>query len=209
MGRTIAAFAAASMLALAPLAADAQAYTYRCVSKDGRKHYGSTIPQQCLGQPVEQLNKQGMVVKRIDASGINTEATKGGKPGTSQARVAETPEQREASRRRNALLATYANEKEIDSARARALKDQERSVKEQETRVEQVKALQEKLNKDMEFFKDKGKPPAKLVEDIRAAEGELAAQQGLLDSKKKETAAINARYDQDKKRYQEAMRSSK
>src|SRR5258708_3618263 len=40
----------AAALALAPLAAHAQS-TYRCVSKDGKKYYGSTIPQHTLGQP--------------------------------------------------------------------------------------------------------------------------------------------------------------
>ena len=206
MNRTIAAVAAASLFALAPLAVDAQSqFSYRCVSKDGRKHYGSTIPPQCYGQPVEQLNRQGMVVKRFDGGGTDT--SKAAKGGTPQARAAaETPEQREASRQRNALLATYANEKEIEVARQRALREQDREVKTIETRLENIRQTQEKLNKEMEFYKGKGNPPAKLTEDIRAAQGELAAHEGLLATKKKEIAAINARYDQDKKRYQEAVR---
>src|SRR5207302_8740034 len=57
----------------APLAAHSQArpgeLTYRCVSKDGKKYYGSTLPQQCIGQPVEQLSTSGIVVRRISPEG--------------------------------------------------------------------------------------------------------------------------------------------
>ena len=57
----------AAALALAPLAADAQGLsTFRCTGKDGKKYYGNTIPPQCYGRLVEQLNSQGMVIKRID-----------------------------------------------------------------------------------------------------------------------------------------------
>jgi hypothetical protein len=52
-------------LMLAPGLALAQV-TYRCVGKDGHKYYGSTIPPQCYGRLVEQINAQGMVVKRFD-----------------------------------------------------------------------------------------------------------------------------------------------
>ena len=53
----------AATLAL-PLLAHAQ--SFRCVGKDGKKYYGSAVPPQCAGQPVEQLNAQGKVMKRID-----------------------------------------------------------------------------------------------------------------------------------------------
>src|SRR6478672_3423669 len=55
----------AAALAFAPLAADAQsAATFRCQGKDGKKYYGNTIPPQCYGRLVEQINAQGFVVKR-------------------------------------------------------------------------------------------------------------------------------------------------
>ena len=54
----------AGALIAIPLAADAQ--SFRCIGKDGRKYYGQTIPDQCIGQSVEQLDKQGMVVRRIE-----------------------------------------------------------------------------------------------------------------------------------------------
>ena len=47
----IIAAALAAAFALAPLAAEAQ--SYRCTGKDGKKYYGQAVPPQCLGQPVE------------------------------------------------------------------------------------------------------------------------------------------------------------
>src|SRR5438132_1366006 len=59
-------------LMIAPLGALAQA-TYRCTTADGKKYYGSTIPMQCMGHRVEQLNSQGLVVRRIDPEGEQKE----------------------------------------------------------------------------------------------------------------------------------------
>ena len=60
-------FAAAALLSsLAAHAQQKEQYTYRCTGKDGKKYYGQTIPPPCLGQPMELINKQGLVVKRID-----------------------------------------------------------------------------------------------------------------------------------------------
>ena len=33
-------------------------YTYRCTGKDGKKYYGQTLPQACLGRPIELLNNR-------------------------------------------------------------------------------------------------------------------------------------------------------
>jgi len=54
----------ALVLATSSLAVGAQ--TYRCAGKDGKKHYGQTIPAQCTGGTVELLNSQGMVVRTIN-----------------------------------------------------------------------------------------------------------------------------------------------
>ena len=61
-------------LALAPFAAEAQ--SYRCTGKDGKKYYGGSIPPACLGMPVEQLDSQGMVTKRFDAAASAAEREK-------------------------------------------------------------------------------------------------------------------------------------
>ena len=48
---------AAIVLAIAMLPLTAFAQSYRCVGTDGKKYYGSTIPPQCYGRPVEQISE--------------------------------------------------------------------------------------------------------------------------------------------------------
>ncbi len=187
----------AASLALLPLAADAQ--SYRCTAKDGKKYYGSSVPPQCLGQPVEQLNAQGMVVKRIDAAASATEREK--KMGDEEERKKREAVSKEEGRRARALLATYTSEKDIEQARGRALQDNEAAVKDIEKRIAGLKKRQEELKKEMDFFQGKNKPPAKLEQDMKNTEFDIKTQEDLMGKKKKEDEQINARYDDDKKRY--------
>ena len=190
----------AAFVALLPLAAGAQT-SYRCVGKDGKKYYGSAVPPACLGQPVEQLNSQGMVVKRFDAAASAAEREK--KAAEDEERKKREVISKEEGRRNRALLATYTNEKDIDQARSRALKDNEVAVKDIELRIGALRKRQDDLKKELEFYQGKNKPPAKLDQDVKNTEFDVKTQQDLLAAKKKEVELINARYDEDKKRYNE------
>ena len=207
MAPQLAILAAAALLA-APLAADAQRrgaqeerYTYRCTGKDGKKYYGSTIPTQCLGQPIDQLNSRGLRVKRIDPEG--DEKARLEKEAEEKRLAEEAQERREEARRNRALLATYTSEKDIESARRRALADNQKSVQEAERRIEMLKKRRAGYDKELEFYKEGAKPPAKLQEDIRATEVDIEATQGLIANKQKEAQGINERYDEDRRRYRE------
>ena len=202
MGPKIAVLAAS--LALLPFAADAQ--SYRCVGKDGKKYYGSVVPTQCLGQPVEQLSPQGMVVKRFDAAASAAEREK--KAAEEEERKKRELVTKEEGRRNRALLATYTSEKDIEQARGRALKDNEAAVKEIETRVGAIKKRQSELKKELDFYTGKNAPPAKLEQDVKSAEFDLKTQEELLATKKREVELINTRYNDDRKRYNELTKGS-
>jgi hypothetical protein len=194
-------------LALLPLAALAQPkeqYTYRCTGSDGKKYYGQTIPQVCLGRPMELINKQGLVVKRIDPEG--DEKARLAKEAEAEKKRELEAAQKDALRRNRALLATYTSEKDIEEARSRDLRNHQRGVDEVQRRIEEIKKRQAQFQKELALFEEagKGEPPARLKQEITNAEIDLKAQQSLLDAKKKEALTINARYDDDKRRYQEA-----
>jgi chromosome segregation ATPase len=197
-------------LALLPLAAGAQ--SFRCVGTDGKKYYGSTVPPQCLGQPVEQLSSQGTVLRRIDPQG--DEKQRVAKEADADKKRKEGDIAREAQRRNRALLATYSSDKDIEEARGRALADNEKQIKDIQSRIDTIKKRQAGFDKEMEFYREapapkggKAKPgpkaPPKLVEDIQNAETDLQSQVNLIEIKKKEVEAINAKYDEDKRRYAE------
>ena len=189
----------AATLALLPFAADAQ--SYRCVGKDGKKYYGQSLPPQCLGQPAEQLNAQGMVIKRIDPQASAAERER--KVAEDEERKKREAVSKEEGRRNRALLATYTSDKDIEQARARALKENEGAIKDIERRIGALKKRQEELKKELDFFQGKNKPPVKLEQDIKNNEFDVKTQQDLLVGKRKDVDSINARYNHDKRRYNE------
>ena len=204
---------AAAALFLAPLAVQAQTtqmMSYRCIGTDGKKYYGSTIPMQCVGKPIEQLNSQGRVVRRIDPDG---EAKEKAEKAAEAAKVKEQEAAtREATRRNQALLATYTSERDVDDARSRALAENQKAMRDVEGRIDVLKKRRAGYDKELEFYQDKKgntKPPAKLLEDIDSVDGDIKAQQGLLAAKKKEVELINAKYDQDRQRFIQLIRGTK
>jgi hypothetical protein len=192
-------------LVAAPLAAQTQ-LTYRCTGNDGKRYYGSTIPRQCFGRPIEQLNAQGLVVRRIDPEG--DEKAREAKAAAEAKSRQEEAASREERRRNEALLATYTSERDIEEARSRDLADNEKAVREVQGKIDTIKKRRAGYDKELTFYQDKT-PPAKLTEDIKNAEIDLKAQEELLAAKKKEVASINAKYDQDKKRYIQLTRGGK
>jgi hypothetical protein len=182
---------------LAPLAADAQ--SYRCVGADGKRYYGSSIPPQCYGLPVEQLSAQGTVVKRIDPQAAEKERR--AKAAAEEKKREQEAALRETTRRNHALLATYTSEKDIDDARARALAENTKAVRDVERRIEGIRKRQSGYEKELEQYSGRGEPPAKLRDDMVSVENDLKANLELLEAKKREAESINARYNEDKKRY--------
>jgi hypothetical protein len=167
-------------LALLPQAVLAQ--SYRCVGNDGKKYYGQSVPQQCVGQPVEQLDARGVVVKHIDPVGSADERAK--KAAEEEEHKKQAAAAKEQGRKDNALLASYTSEKDIEIARTRALENPQQAVKDAEARIAAL-------------TKRRGAPN----EDVKSIDTEIKAQQGVAAARKKEIDAINARYDEDKKRY--------
>ena len=82
----------------------------------------------------------------------------------------------------------------------RALADNQLAMKDITRRIEEIKKRQAQLAGEMEFYK-KNPAPLKLQNDVKAAQVDFDSQQNLLEVKKKEVEAINARYDEDKKRF--------
>ena len=167
-----------AVLALASFAAAAQ--SYRCVGTDGKKYYGSSVPPQCVGVMVEQISPQGAVMKRIEPqAGADARAKAAAEEVERKKQAAITKEQ---ARRDQALLATYASEKDVEDMRRRALENDQRLLEELEGKIA---ALQKR--------KAAG-------QDVAA---ELGVQEGMVATKKKEISAINAKYDDDKKRFRQ------
>jgi hypothetical protein len=113
----------------------------------------------------------------------------------------------EERRKNTALLNTYASEKDIEEARARALKQAQDQIVATEKNISEAEKRRQAFEKEKEFYVKK-QLPQKLQSDIQNNEITIKNQRELLDAKKKEIGSINARYDDDKRRYVELTRAT-
>ncbi len=186
----------------------AQVRSYRCVTKAGRKYYGSTIPQECTGELVEALSRQGTMLFRIEPP--LTPEQRAAKEADAQKAAAEEQAVHDAqaaarvqARRDRALLQTYTSEKDIELVRQRAIADNRSATQQVEARIALLKQRQAKLAKQPD------KSPEQLEQDRRAVDYDLTLQEQLLESRRQEAAAINAKYDEEKRKYLELTKGSK
>ena len=69
-----------------------------------------------------------------------------------------------------------------------------------------MRKRQQELAGEAEFFNKKPMPP-QLKQDIQVNEAALVSHTELVDKKKKESEAINAKYDEDLRRYLELVKT--
>ena len=191
-------FLCSTVLALAPAAA--QERMYKCVDARGKVYYTQVPPPECLGRDTQELNKSGTLIRKNPAALS---------PAQVQARDAERKkkiedeERAKEERRKNlALLNTYSSEKDIEDARTRALKEAQGAIEDTERVIAGAKKRRQELETEKEFYVKKPMP-FKLKQEITNNEIEIKNQTSLLDAKKKEISTINAKYDEDKRRYVE------
>jgi hypothetical protein len=183
----------------------AQVRSYRCVTKTGRKHYGSTVPPQCQGEQIEALSAQGTVLFRIEAPLSAEEkaakAEEARKAAAAAATQAEEARKAQVQARRDAaLLQTYTDESDIERVRQRALADNRAAAAQVQARIAKLKQRQGQLAKESAKYTASDMPD-KLQQDVRAVSYDLTLQERLLDTRKKEAEEINARYDEEMRKY--------
>ena len=195
-------------------AIDAQIRSYRCVGADGKKYYGATRPAQCAGVTVEALSAQGTLLRRIPAP-LSTEQ-RAAMQADAQKNAAAEQAKREAeataraqSRRDQALLQTYTSERDIETVRQRALADNQKARQDVERRIDALKKRQDELARQAAKHSKAGATPdSRFEQDVRELAHDLDLQQQQLTSREREAAAINARYDEEKRKYVELTRGA-
>ena len=191
-------FLCLTALAAAPAAAQqAPQRMYKCVDTKGKTYYTQIPPPECLGRDTQEMNKAGMLKKtERPVSPAELQA----REAEQKKKLEEGDKDKEERRKSAALLATYPSEKDIEEARARALKEAQAAIADTEKRVANAHKRQKDLESEKEFFVKKPLP-AKLKQEITLNEIDIKNQTALLEAKKKEIGTINAKYDDDKRRY--------
>ena len=195
-----------ALLALAASPALAQQRLYKCKDDKGKSYYTQTPPSECLGKEMQELSTQGTVVKKREAA-LTPEQLLAREADAKRKKEEEILAKEEA-RKNAALLNTYANEKDLEDSRVRALTQAEEAIKQGEVRIIDSRKRQKELASEKEFYAKKPMPK-KLQDDTKNNEIELKGLEDLLVAKKKELGDINAKYDEDKRRYLELTKDGR
>jgi len=188
------------LLALASAPAPAQQRMFKCKDAQGKTYYTQTPPAECQGKEVDEMSRQGRVVKKGEAP--LTPEQIAAREAEDKRKKDEELAAKEEKRKNQALLNTYSSEKDIEDSRERALKQAELAAKDLEKRIAETQKRAKNLASEKEFYAKKPMPK-KLEDDIKNNEMDLKVQLDAQAAKKKEVSDINAKYDEDKRRYLE------
>lgn len=207
MSNRSACLAAITMLLLGLAAPSAHAArTFCCADEKGQQRCGDVLPEACHSRAYVEYNEAGTRVRNVAAP--LTEAQQAAK-NAEEKKKREMAEAAEQQRRADqALLSTYADEKDLDTARARAVNELLRSIKSAEEKLVDLNKAKAKLAADTEFFKNKPLP-ADLKQKIARNQAALQEQQAAIDEKKKEVEEIRAKFDGYNKRLREMKAKDK
>jgi hypothetical protein len=190
----------AILLAFAAVPASGQQRMFKCKDDKGKTYYTQTPPVECLGKEMDEMSKQGTVVKKREAA--LTPEQIAAREAEEKRKQEEELAAKEEKRRNQALLNTYSSENDIEVGRQRALKQADEASKETEKRLADAQKRSQVLASEKEFYLKKPMPK-KLQDDIKNNEIDIKGYQDALAVKKKELGDINAKYDADKRRYLE------
>jgi len=193
-------FLCSTLLALTSAAA--QERMYKCVDARGKVYYTQVPPPECLGRDTQELNKSGTLIRKNPAAVPLTPAQEQAREAERRKKIENEERSKEERRKNLALLNTYSSEKDIEDARTRALAEAQGAIVDTERRIAGAHKRHKELEAEKEFYVKKPMP-FKLKQEIANNDVEIKNQIVLLDAKKKEISTINAKYDEDKRRYVE------
>ena len=177
-----------------------------CNDAAGKYVCGDTVPVACYGRAYRELGADGRTMREIEAP--LTAEQRARKAAEEDARRREAQQQKEQQRKDQALMETYVNAEEIETMRKRALDDVHQSIRNTEARIAEIKQRRKKFEDEAEFYKKK-MLPADVQKGLEDANLEIKSQESVIEAKKKEIGVIQAKYDDDLKRYLDLQRRNK
>ena len=189
------AIAAALLFAQSSLAA-----MYKWVDEKGVTHYTDKMPPDAVDKANVEMNKDGIAVKRTEPAPTPEQRRA---KALEEERLKATARERETvDRRDRALMQSYTTEDEIDLARNRALGTIETQMTSAQAYSQQLAKRRDELQAKRKTFGTKPVPAA-IDTELESIADELSKQAALIAERKRDSAVITARYDQDKQRWRE------
>ena len=198
--RTLIRFGLLSFALVAFHAAMAAGTLFCCADASGKQVCGDLLPQACYGRAYRELGDNGRTLRNVEAP--LTAEQRELRAAEEEQRKVDAVALKEKQRKDQALLNTYASERDIEAMRLRAQEDVQKSIKDSEEQIVAIRARRKKFEDEAEFYKKKT-PPPEVKKGLRDTDFEIQAQQSVIESKQKELDIIRAKYDEDLKRFRE------
>lgn len=190
------------LLLVGPALPASAAKTFCCLEENGSQACGDQLPAQCYGRAYREVSESGMTLRQVEAP--LTAEQRALREAQAKRKKEEDRRVLEERRKNQALLDTYASDKDIDAMRDRALADLEDARRQAHERYQDALQRKQHLVNEAEFYKRKPMP-LELSNEIRSNDLELASQQVVVAAKLKEMEAVRARFAEEKKRYLELV----
>jgi hypothetical protein len=178
--------------------------SYCCTDQAGKYFCGDILPTACYGHAYRELGADGRTVREIPAP--MTAEQRAQRAAEEKQRQKDAVLQKEQDRKDQALLETYINLDDIELMRKRALDDVRQFIINAETRIAEIIVLRKKFEDEAEFYKKKVLP-AEIEKGLADTEFEIKAQESIIEAKKKDIAALQEKYDEDRKRFLDLQRN--
>ena len=169
-----------------------------CVDSNGKQVCGDLLPQACYGKAYREIGESGRTLRFVEAP--LTAEQRAQRAIEEEKRKAEEEKRKEQRRKDQALLNTYGSAKDIEAMRLRAQEDVQKSIKAAEAGIVEIRARRKNFENEAEFYKKKPMPPD-IQKGLNDANGEIQAQESIIEAKKKELEIVRTKYAEDKKRY--------
>lgn len=164
------------------------------VDDKGVTHYGDSLPPQYSGRDNSVMNSQGVTIRHNEA--INHD-----QKSQDQATL-------DQQRRDRALLATFSNAEEIDLARDRNIQMDKTALQGLQQRMESAQQRMAANQKAARAYEQRRRRvPADLIRDIKDNQSDIAKIEDQIAQRRKNIAATQTRFDEDKRRFIELKSS--
>jgi len=176
----------------------AAGYIYCCDDARGKQSCGDIVPQACIGRAYRVIGSNGVVVREVAAP---LTAEQRAQKEAEEKRQKEAEEAAKEQRRLDqALLQTYGSEADIEMMRKTAKADTLAAIKSAEDRIAAAKKRRTKFEAEAEFYRNKTMPP-EVAKGLKEADIEIDAQKAVIETKRAEQKTIDAKYDEDARRF--------
>ncbi|MBO3714027.1 MULTISPECIES: hypothetical protein [Candidatus Accumulibacter] len=198
--RTLASLGGLLVALVGPGASFAGPRIYCCHDDSGKQVCGDILPSVCYGRAYRELGDSGRTSRLVDAP--LTVEQRAQRAAEEQRRKEQERVLNEQRRMDQALLNTYASEKDIEIMRSRAERDLTMAIKAAEERIAEIRKQRKKFEDEAEFYRNR-QLPAEVAKGLRDADYEIGAQESVIESKKRDQETMRAKYDEDLRRFRD------